>query len=93
MSDFLSLADDLIICVRVLFVHEGVQQGKDEKAYDRRPDKKARVIEAEHVQYLADEREGEAQVHARQHQRQGDAGLGQRQDREKKSHADDADVP
>ena len=48
----------------------------------------------EEIQYAGSvESNAEESVNSRQHQRQGDTGLGQRQNRDKKPHADDADVP
>ena len=63
-------ADDLVICVAGHAVHDGVQQGEQDKAQCGHPDEKSEVIEVEHEQYLVYKREGEAEVQPRKKERE-----------------------
>ena len=67
---FCILRHDAVVGIPRQLVHDGIQHREHRKAHRRCADQQPPVVQIEQDQQLVDEREREAQVHARQHQRQ-----------------------
>ena len=66
----LAVGHDVIIGVARQLIHQGVQQREHREAHRRCADQQSPVVQIEQHQQLVDEREREAQMHARHQQRQ-----------------------